>query len=377
MFENPTEARYHPVQIRKLLRFATDRGYSRFADLNVSGDRFTTTGVLLGIRGTGKLFATLTDGRDQIQLGLTPEILGISAQEISNLQKGSRVSVTGVPCLSGRNEAIALPSLYVIEIHSSSSPGPIRFDEDGLQREAAPRLVIGHLMAVASEQLERNGYRRYEPRFITNSGVDFETEPLMVRFPGRGADLCLEVSPLPQLLYAAVMTGEMKLYSPARLFSRAFRDGFTSSDAPIVAAVELEMGGDSKMALEQIAKVLMAGFSTAQQRGLPFDSVQEDDDSGTHGLAHSPLSSLKLETVELPSPLTTSYAYDVRRRLEVETPSGQIIIDGHEGKIAKSISYNWLCIHVERLALGDFWRITERRGLDETGSRADDTRNHF
>jgi hypothetical protein len=369
MSDNRPQSINQLIQIRKLLKFAAERGFEKFEDLDLAADRFTTAGILLAAKRLGKtnrVFAMLTDGRDQIQLVLTAGLLGTTPECIASFQRGARVSVTGVPFLSGRNEATARPSLYVVEIHSSSSPAPIKFDEEGLQHEVTPRLVIGHLMALVSEQLEDSGYARYEPRLITSSQVEFETEPLMVRFPGRGVDFFLEVSPLPQLLYAAVMTGEKKLYSPTRLFSRAYRDGFTSADSPIVAAVEVEMGDGSKMALEQITRLLVSGFNKAQDRGLPFDPVPEDEIIVVENEATPPAQdgSIHILIRDLPSqpPPTTNYAYDIRRRISVETPPGQIIIEGHEGKIAQTISYNWLCVHVERLATGDFWRIRQRRG---------------
>ena len=52
-----------------------------------------------------------------------------------------------------------------------------------------------------------------------------------------------------------------------------------------------------------------------------------------------------------------------RQRVEVKVPPGQVLIEGREGMIAQAISYNWLCVHVERLAFGDFWRIGQRQGL--------------
>lgn len=369
---NVTQSINRLVQIRKLLRFAKERSFARFDDLDLQNARFTTAGILLATkstRGSTRVFATLTDGRDQIQLVFTPGQSGISTEQLASLQRGSRVSVTGVPFLSGRTEATAIASLYVVELQTSFPPAPVKFDEEGLQREVTPRLLIGHLMAFVSQHLEDAGYRRYEPRFITSSHVDLETEPLMVRFPGRGADLFLEVSPLPQLLFAAVMTGQRRLYSPTRLFSRAYRDGFTSPDSPIVAAVEVEMGKAPRLSLDEITSLLVAGFNKAHERGLPFDAVPESnanvgnltstsDDSGA--------ARMSVRRIDLTVPQTTSYAYDIRRRIEVEAPSGQVIIEGHEGLIANAMPYTWLCTHVERLAMGDFWRITQRRG-PETG----------
>lgn len=356
------------VQIGKILRFAAQRGFAKFDDLDLNSGRLTTTGILLTTKGTKNetwVFATLTDGRDQIQLVLTSGQLGTPQELLETIQRGARVLVTGVPLLGGRREATAIPSLFVVELHTYSSPTPVTFDETGLHREVRPRLVIGHLMSLLSEQLEGDGFVRYEPRFITSSQVGLDTEPLMVRFPGRGTDLFLEVSPLPQLLYAAIMTGETKLYSPTRLFSRAYRDGFTSADSPIIAAVETETSCSPKSRLEDATRSLVSGFNKAEQRGLPFNTVPDNNivvDNGT-ALA-APSSSVAIRLRDMPSPVTSQYAYDIRRRVEVETPPGQVLIEGHEGKIAQAISYNWLCIHVERLALADFWRIGQRRGLE-------------
>lgn len=356
------------VPIRKILEFAAQRGFAEFDDLDLNSGRLTTSGILLKTkakRKAARAFATLTDGRDQIQLVLTSGQIGTSQQLLETIKRGDRVMVTGVPLMAGRCETTAIPSLFVVELHAYSSQAPVAFDETGLRREITPRLVTGHLMSLLSEQLESDGYRRYEPRFITSSHVALDTEPLMVRFPGRGTDCFLEVSPLPQLLYAAIMTGESKLYSPTRLFSRGYRDGFTSADSPIIAAVETEATDRSKSRLEDATRFLVSGFNKAEQRGLPFTRVPDDNivvDNGMTSLASS--NSVVIRLRDLPSPVTSEYAYDVRRHVEVETPSGQILIEGHEGKIAKEISYNWLCIHVERLALGDFWRIRERRGLE-------------
>src|SRR5579863_7177235 len=110
-----------PAQIRKILNFARERGYAKFAEINAQGVCFTTTGVLLGIKGTDRMFATLTDGRDQIQLIVTPSLLGVSREKLATLQRGSRISVTGVPFLSGRDEKGAIPSLYVTKLLSASS----------------------------------------------------------------------------------------------------------------------------------------------------------------------------------------------------------------------------------------------------------------
>lgn len=356
------------VQIRKIIKFAAQRGFARFDDLDLNSGRLATTGILLTTKSTRdatRTFATLTDGRDQVQLVLTSGHLGTTQERLETIERGARIVVTGVPFLGGRSEGTAIPSLFVVKLHSYVAPAPITLDETGLHREVTPRLVIGHLMSLLSQHLETDGYLRYEPRFITSSQVGFDTEPLMIRFPGRGADLFLEVSPLPQLLYAAIMTNETKLYSPTRLFSRAYRDGFTSADSPIIAAVEIEMGGNPKSRLEDATRFLVSGFSKAEKRGLPFDPVPDDGivvSNGTGSPAASDAVVIRLE--DMPSPLTSRYAYDVRRRVEVVVPPGQVLIEGHEGRIAQAIPYNWLCIHVERLAFADFWRIGQRRGLE-------------
>jgi len=351
------------VHICKLIRFASDRGYVKFANLSLEQNQFTTAGIVLKtktIQSSGRIFATLTDGRDQIQLILTSTLHGT----FEKLKRGTRVSVTGIPLLSGRDEATAFPSLFVVKVHSSTLPAPVKFDEEGLKREAISHLMIGHLMALISEQLEENEFSRYEPRFITNSQVERENEPLMVRFPGRGTDLFLEISPLPQLLYAAVMTGVTKLYSPTRLFSRAFRDGFTSPDSPIVAAVEIEMGDDDKMSLEQIVRIIVSAFDKAQQRGLPFEPIPDDliIVEGNDTTLPENAEAIRLKIKDIAPPLSTNYAFDIRKRIDVETSSGQVIIEGHEGYIAQEMPYNWLCIHVERLAIEDSWRIRQRYG---------------
>jgi len=366
MAQNGASSARRLVQIRKILRFAVQRGFAKFDELDLDSGRLTTAGIVLttkGAKNVNRTFATLTDGRDQIQLVLTSGPVGTSSALPLTIQRGDRVSVTGVPFLAGRSKEKAIPSLFVVEFHSDSSPAPIAFDETALYREVTPRLEIGQLMSLFSKQFEGYGYVRYEPRFITSSHVALDTEPLMVRFPGRGADLFLEVSPLPQLLYAAVMTGEAKLYSPTRLFSRAYRDGFTSADSPIIAAVEIETRGGPKLDFEKLTSSLASSLNNAQQRDLPFYPVSNSDimiENGTGSLEQA--SSVTVRVIDLPSALESQYAYDVRRCVEIKTPSGQVIIDGHEGKIARAISYNWLCIHVERLALGDFWRIHQRRG---------------
>jgi hypothetical protein len=284
-------------------------------------------------------------------------------ESLETIQRGARVSVTGVPFLAGRSEATAIPSLFVVELHTYSAPAPLALDETGLQREATPRLIIGQLMSLLSEYLEGDGYVRYEPRYITSSPVGLDTEPLVVRFPGRGSDLFLEITPLPQLLYAAIMTGERKLYSPTRLFSRAYRDGFTSAESPIIALVETETGGNLKSGLEDLVRFVVSGLNKAEQRGLPLDPVPKDDIVVEKEAASTvPANSVVLRLWDTPSPVTTQYAYDVRRRVELETAIGQVVIEGHEGRIAQTISYNWLCVHVERLAMADFWRIGRRRG---------------
>jgi len=356
------------VQIRKIIRFAAQRGFARFDNLDLNSGRLATTGILLAtksIKSATRAFATLTDGRDQIQLVLTSGQVGIPQEVVGTIERGARVLVTGVPFFGGRCEATAIPSLFVVELHRYVAPAPVTFDETGLQREVTPRLVIGSLMSLLSQQLEVDGYVRYEPRFITSSQVGLDTEPLMVRFPGRGANLFLEVSPLPQLLYAAIMTGKTRLYSPTRLFSRAYRDGFTSVDSPIIAAVETETRGNPKSQLEDATRFLLSGFNKAEQCGLPFDSVP-DNRIVVYDGAESPAASdsITIRFTDISPPMTSQYAYDVRRRVEVETPTGQVLIEGHEGKIAEAIPYNWLCMHVERLALADFWRIRRRRGLE-------------
>jgi len=259
----------------------------------------------------------------------------------------------------------------VLDVNSLSMPAPIKFDEEGLQREVTPGLVVGRLMTLVSEELEAAKYIRYEPRFITNSEVDAAAEPLMVRFPGRGVDLFLEVSPLPQLLYAAVMTCEPKLYSPTRLFSRAYRDGFTSAASPIVAAVEIE-SGNPITPLEELTRLLVSGFNKAQDRGLPVDPVPEDrivvvdnNDSTTEQTE-----AIRIRIRHLASPAKSAYAYDVRTLFDVVTPSGLILVEGHQGCIADALPYNWTCVHIERLAAGDFWRIRQRRG-PESGAHHD------
>lgn len=339
------------VQIRKLLRFACARGFALFDELDSNSDQFTTSGVLLNVkRNRKKVFAVLTDGRDHIQLIFSEQASGPYLQ---TLQRGTRVSVTGIPFLSGRNEDQAKPSLFVTNVHSLSSPAPVRFDEDGLRYEVLPRVLVGHLMAFVSGQLERMFYIRYEPQLITGSTIDLDTQPLMVRFPGRGADVFLEVSPLPQLLYAAVTMGIPKLYAPTRLFSRAYRDGFTSADSPIVAAVEVELTNQPKPPVEEMAQALISSLSEVEDTGLPFELIPE-----------SSKDAVTIVQNKLPVLGSTTSAYDIEKRVDVLTSSGQTIIEAHEGKIAQTIRYHWLCVHIERLVLADLWRVTQRRGLE-------------
>lgn len=353
------------VELRKILRFAAQRGFAKFQDLDLNSGCLTTAGVLLGTRSTKKVvFADLTNGRDQIQLVLRKELPETQPKQ-PELQRGGRVLVTGVPFLAGRFEAKPIPSLFVVKLLSYSLPTPVAFDETGFYREVTPRLVIGRLMSLLSEHLERAGYVRYEPRFITSSLVGLDTEPLVVRFPGRGADLLLEVSPLPQLLYAAVMTGTTKLYSPTRLFCRAYRDGLTSADSPIIAAVEIETSGSRKPRLEDATKSLVSGFNREELHDLPLDPIPDNIVVVVDGTASAaPGNSVLIRLRNMPSPVTSQYAYDIRQRVEVVTPPGQVLIEGHEGKIAQEISYNWLCVHVERMTSVDSWRIAQRRGLE-------------
>ncbi len=356
------------VQIKKVLRFAAQRGFTAFGDLDLGSGHVTTTGVLLSEKGSRKAtrrFATLTDGRDQIQLVLVNSQDRASGDGLDTVQSGARVAVTGVPFLGGRDEATATPSLFVVRLHTESSPAPIAFDEIGFHREVTPRLMMGDMMSLFSAQLEADGYVRYEPRFITSSEVELDTEPLMVSFPGRGVDLFLEVSPLPQLLYAAIMTGKRKLYSPTRLFSRGYRDGLTSADSPIIAAVETGTGDGPISTLEDRARLLLSAFSRAEEYGLPFDPIPDTSIVVGNGtVLGSSGHSAAIRLIDLAAPIVSRYAYDVRRRIEVLIQPGQVLIEGHEGKIAQSIPYNWLSIHVERLALADFWRISQRRSIE-------------
>lgn len=356
------------VQIRRLLRFASARGFAAFSDLDLAADALTTAGVLLRVKTTragGRIFATLTDGRDEIQLVFSPGVGTLSAEGLASLKPGGRVSVTGIPLLSGRTEQSAVPSFYVLALGSWSSPAPVTLDLQGLHREITPRLLMGRLTTAVSAALESVGYKRYEPRLITSSGIDRATEPLLVRFPGRGTDLFLEISPLPQLLYASVMTGEVKLYSSTRLFSRAYRDGFTSPDSPILGCVNVNSGPGRDDTLERTIQLMLDRLAIDSDDLVSNPQSMESFARATH-TDHGG-EAFTIDTVDLEAPITTDYAYDVRRQILVQNSASQIIIEGHEGLIAQAITYHWLCIHVERLALGDFWRIRQRRGPESIG----------
>jgi hypothetical protein len=362
-----------PVHIRRLQRFARDRGHASFADVAQSEDRVGASGILLTNKSgnkAGLVFAVLTDGRDKIQLVIPPSCEGTTPAKIQQFTRGTRVTIAGVPFLCGRDTSTAVPSLYVLRIDDSVAPAPVKFDEKGLQREVTPRLVIGKLMSVVCGIFDDLSYRRYESRFITSTFSDLDTEPLLVRFPGRGADLSLEVSPLPQLLYAAVMTGERRLYSPTRLFSRAYRDGYTSADSPIIGAVEVDLdaSGPSKT-LAQLTKEVVARINNAPLGDLPVDSVADGEivEIGDGKPNSTQVAAIRIRSRSVAKPLPSDYAYDTRQRIEVETQSGHVIIEGHDGRIADAIDYKWLCVHVERLATGDFWRIRARPG-PETGN---------
>lgn len=359
----------HPVHIGRMQRFARERGCATFEEVSSSADRVKASGILLTQKTANKaglVFAVLTDGRDKIQLVIPLKCEGITPERAKALGRGTRVAVSGVPFLNaGRANVEPVPSLYVLSLDEAVAPAPIRFDEINLQREVMPGLVIGKLMSVISSVFDGLDFDRYEPRVITSSVHDTSTEPLLVRFPGRGADLSLEVSPLPQLLYAAVMTGRLRLYSPTRLFSRAYRDGYTSAASPIIGAVEVNLNSDRKLDLTELVIEVLARTRQAPLSGLPVDLDPQTGNVETEGTASSaiePAKYIKIRKAPMPEPLASDFAYDVRQRVFADTLTGQTIIEGHEGLIAGSINYSWICVHVERLATGDFWRIRGRPG---------------
>ncbi|MCI0558563.1 MAG: hypothetical protein MN733_08715 [Nitrososphaera sp.] len=355
----------YQVPIRRLIRFAQQRGLKKFNELDSTNPALSTTGIITKVTFTkNTVFAALTDGRDTIQLVARGTLIA----DRNAFAKNTRVNASGIPFMSGRPESTK-ESLFLTALTGVVNRQLSYFDEIDLRREVAPRFFVGQLCTVLGQTYEKNGFMRYMPALVTSSLVDPHFEALGLRFVGRGADLQLEISPLPQLLYAAVTAGQSRVYAQTRLFSRAFRDGYTGVDSPIIAAVDVDLAEDDAtiIDLEALVKSIVDRLNATSKAFFHADILPDSKITVAGSRDHAASDNdITITVRKLKDPIEGEYAYDAREQVVVSFPDNEGIIEGHYGYIGGAIRYLWLCFYVERFAQSSSWRILERHSIDRS-----------
>lgn len=205
-----------------------------------SRPRAALSGLIAGRRvARGVVYLDLYDASGwPIQLVADPQRCGTAtAEAAAHATSRSRAVVTGtIGRAAGKHETLSV-FLDTFDLHD-----PFEFSEIDSVSNVAARVLLGRLIVRATEFFSEPGrdFEPFEPQLITTSTGATDLGLLEVVYPGYGANVYLSPSPTPQLLSAILSTGSRRFYAISRCFSRAFRDGYTSSQSTICCARMLD-----------------------------------------------------------------------------------------------------------------------------------------
>src|SRR5712691_9187962 len=147
-----------------------------------------------------------------------------------------------------------LPTTQMAERRSSTS---VEQAQSRIDLAAIARSMAGYL--IEHEWIE------VEPLTISTT-LSQSVDPLLVIFPGLGAETSLVVSPIAELAEVAQITGTSSVFAVSHIYSRAIRDGFTSPESLAVLAVHIATSPEGKIDLDLVEGLIAAAFEPVKSR---------------------------------------------------------------------------------------------------------------
>ena len=131
--------------------------------------------------------------------------------------------------------------------------------------QAQSRIYLASIARSVADYLTRQNWVEVEPLTISTT-LSQSVDPLLVIFPGLGAETSLVVSPIAELAEIAQVTGASSVFAVSRIYSRAIRDGFTSPESLAVHAVRIAKSTEAQIDLALVEGLLTSAFEPVKSR---------------------------------------------------------------------------------------------------------------
>lgn len=202
--------------------------------------RGTLRGRVEGVQNHRNVIFLTLETSAGLQLVFTPDVLGTSDFERARgIAKGDRLEAY-IETEPATRPTARQPVRLRVRAFELLPSGQLshRAAEISIE-QARSRVLLASIARSASQYLLTKGWTEIAPVTIS-AGQVAQAFPLQVIFPGLGAETTLVVSPLAQLVETAQILALRKVFAVSRQYSRAIRDGFTSSEALAITAVSLD-----------------------------------------------------------------------------------------------------------------------------------------
>lgn len=264
--------------------------------------------------------------------------------DLSELQVGRRVIVTGSAAISSRRQLVIHPDR--LDVLSIDAIGKERSTSPSAEVPSHIRtsFLLSRLRSIASASATRLGYREFEPYYVSTPLLERASEPLSVSFEGWGSPLSLAVSPAPQLLQILFDTGEQRVFAVARCFSSAYRDGYSSAEELTLVARQIDTSlNDVILFAETVLRELLHEGDTAVER-VPW------------GTDRWPIAAVaEFEDVEVGAPRiewtrVTNQGVNIPHSVfRVVYPQGIVAAEGDVTEWAQGVRIGGVTVHLERI----------------------------
>ncbi len=345
-----------PISIRELLLLAPD----------TTGEdqrQFRVHGIVARKRAwRDNVYIDITDGIETLVVVLP------KAQKSEAISPGDRSEVVGRYGVYGTD---ATKCIFSSQFMITVADKDFQLDQFDYSTSIAPMVDLADIASTLAEILfVQNDFVEIECRVISTSHAPSDLDPLRLIFSGRGCPLHLEVSPLPQMIYASVMGGLPRLFTRSRLFTRQYRDGFTSAESQVLAAIASMRSNDARWATELFDLVCQKTLDWLAEQNPAQSASEILEMPSWPDVRHNEIPTVTVPTVivrKVPPDVVGKYAYSAEETRELVMPEGFAIIEGQSGMIGNAIRYVWIAVQVERIRrlLGayDQWRVRRSKNL--------------
>jgi hypothetical protein len=239
-------------QVRTIRKAETLRAQNPQRRLNA-----TITGVITKVNDRGGIvLMDIADSSGLIIAKLEKGPLADSWDKIERAEVGNHVRVSGEVGDDPKHFDNLILSVRKIDIRAIPKSGPAKVDWS----DVPERYFLACTRQSAAKFFADKGFLEYETNYIFMKQPSPDMQPLQVVYQGLGAAAWLSVSPMTQVKEILLRGGQRRVFSVARCFSAAPRDGFTTAESLVLCAAQIGVSFRDvlKLAQEAVRTILTA-----------------------------------------------------------------------------------------------------------------------